>query len=271
MAKYLYFSLLWALTGSPLTALLVLVAVWVVTDCLTFGFFRRGLRFVARARRGIALERLLAVNPHDRRARAEYGEILIEQRRAGRAIEVLKPALEKEPDDLELLYLTGLACLRAGHGEKGELFLNTVLEADPTFRQGQALLEMGRARLELGDAKGAEEMLGRWLEKSPAHVEGRYLQAKAHAALGDAAAAARSRERCWREYATEPAFQRRFDRPWAWRIRPARPLTYCAIALALLLAIGWAVRSSSGRLANPAGAWAEPAERNDEAPEDLDP
>lgn len=242
MGNFLKFSLLWFLTGSPVAAAILLLLFWLVTDWFTFGFARRILRLALNVRSGFRLERLLAVNPHDRKARFDLGELLVEQRRFGKAIDTLKPLLAEQPDDLPALFAMGQACLGAGAVAQGELFLSTVEQAQPDFRLGTAPLEIGRARLGRGDGKGALEPLRRYLEAHPSSVEGRFLLSRALAATGDRAAAAAERSRAWREYSTSLPYQRRQDRLWAWRARPSRPAMYLALVLAGLVSTGFLVR-----------------------------
>ena len=67
-------------------------------------------------------------------------------------------------------------------------------------------LERGRVRGRWRDAAGAVEPLRRLVAERPGTVEGRYWLARALAARGDAAGAARVRGDAWREYAALPRF-----------------------------------------------------------------
>lgn len=243
MKSWIGFSLLWMLTGSPVLAGLLVLGLWAVADWYTFGFARRIWRAVMRLRRGRRLEHLLLQNPHDRKARAELGEILVEQRRHRRAIEVLRPVLDADPGDLTALFFMGVACLATGKVEQGELFLKSVYESDEKFRGGAPLLELGRYRLARGDATGAVESLTGYLSHYSASVEAHYLLSRAWALAGDASKAHDYRERAWDEYRTSPSYQQRQERPWAWRARPARPIFYGALIAAGLVAIVLAMRS----------------------------
>jgi tetratricopeptide (TPR) repeat protein len=243
VTNWINFSVLWLLTGSPVSAALILLAVYAVTDWYTFGFLRGLARLVANWRRMRRLEPALLHNPHDRKARADLGEILVDQRRYARAIEVLKPLVDHDPGDLNALYLLGVACLNAGRLEQGELFLSEVHGADPGFRLGRARLEIGRSRLKRRDPRAVEPLAG-YVKDHPHTVEGRWLLAQAHALAGDAGEAAAEKERCWREYQTSLPYQRRLDRLWAWRARPSRPVLYGALACAALLLLGVAMKQA---------------------------
>ena len=229
------FSLLWWITGNPLAAAVLLLLGYAVADWYTFGFLRGVARTVRNLQRAPRLGRQIAVNPHDRRARIELGEILIEQGRFARAIEVLRPAAQQDPHDLSSLYPLGIACLHTGRVEEGELFLREVHGADPEFRLGRAMLEIGADRLRRGDAKGAVEPLSRYVDAHPHRVEGHYLHSRALRRSGERAGAERARRIAWEEYETALPYQRRLERRWAWRARPSRPLFYGAAACVAVL------------------------------------
>src|SRR4051812_43777562 len=147
MSSWINFSILWMLTGSPVAAAVVLLAAYAIADWYTFGFLRGVARTVAGFQRGRRLRLVLLHNPHDRKARADLGEILVSQRRFERAIEVVKPLADADPHDLRALLLLGIACLATGRVEQGELFLSAVHKADPAFRDGEPLLELARWRV----------------------------------------------------------------------------------------------------------------------------
>jgi tetratricopeptide (TPR) repeat protein len=243
MSNWINFSILWMLTGSPVSAALILLFAYAVMDWYTFGFLRGVARAVADFRRGRRLRLVLLHNPHDRKARADLGDILLSQRRYARAIEVVKPIADEAPHDLNALYMLGVACLASGRIEQGELFLTEVHQARPDFRDGAPLLELGRSRVRRRAAAAAGP-LQMFLQEHPHHVEARYWLSRAHALGGDASAAATERARCWREYETELPYQQRADRIWAWRARPSRPLLYAAAACCALALAGAAVQRS---------------------------
>jgi tetratricopeptide (TPR) repeat protein len=242
MGEWFKFGILWAITGNPVIAALIMLVLWGLADWYTFGFVRRVLRFIRNLQRVSRLSQVVQINPHDRKARSDLGDTLIELKRYDRAVAVLKPVLDADPDDVFALYLLGIACLGAGKVEQGELFLNSVLETDPDFRRGQPQLELGRYRLSRGDGKGAAEALGEYLARYASSVEGHYLFSRALQLQGDLAGAAQARQRAWSEYSTALPFQRRVERLWAWRARPSRPAVYAGIMCLCLLGASLALK-----------------------------
>jgi tetratricopeptide (TPR) repeat protein len=238
MSTWMMWMIVTALTGRPLLSLaLVFAAVWAM-DRFTLGVLPRPLRIIHRWRRAGQLERMLLANTHDRRARFELAELRVGHKRYKAAVELLKPNLEAGDDDVDTLFLTGVAFLGAGEVAKGELLLDEAAKLNPDYRQGSIELERGRLRLANGDAKGAVEALERFVKGRHGSIEGRVLLAKAMDKAGRDADAALMRDEAWKDYVAAPGFQRRRERMWAWRARPSRPITYAAIAL-LVLVLGY--------------------------------
>jgi tetratricopeptide (TPR) repeat protein len=242
MSKWLLWILLTSITGRPLLSLALMIAAVFLLDRFTFRFLPSPLRVIGRWRRAGQLERLLLANPHDRRARFELAELRVGRGRYAQAVEILKPNLEAGDDDVDTLFLLGVAYLGAGEKAKGELLLDEAAKLNPDYRMGSIELERGRLRLLHGDAKGAVEALERFVKGRHGTVEGRVLLAKALDKSGRDADAALMRDEAWKDYVAAPGFQRRRERMWAWRARPSRPLTYAAIAL-VVLALGFQVVS----------------------------
>lgn len=237
--SWLTWILLWWFAGGPLRALVLLLVVLWLVDRAALRVFPSPLRAFRRHRRRAALERLLAVNPHDRRARLELAEAAIERGQPARAVELLKANIEAGDDDTTTLFAMGVACFGAGHAKQGELFLGEAWANEPRYRGGAIELELGRGRLSTGNPAGARDALESFLARSPGSVEARVLLARALDALGEAPAAAARRDEAWREYASSPLFHRRAQRRWAWRARPSRPATYAALTVLLVSGLLW--------------------------------
>ncbi len=238
-----WFPLWWLVswfTGSPVTALVVLLVLWWASDRFTFRVLPDPVRWLARWRRMGQLRRTLAVNPHDRRARFELAERLLESGRPREAAETLRPNVEAGDEDAHTAFVMGAALGRSGAYDPAERALALVREADPRFRAGELELELGRQRLARRDFAGAREALERLLEQRPGSIEGRWLLSRALAGLGDVAGAVAAREQAWRDYRTLPRFHRRHERPFAWRAKPSRPAATALLVVAgLILVTGW--------------------------------
>jgi tetratricopeptide (TPR) repeat protein len=232
MARWIQWYLLSRLTGSPIGSLVALLVIWWAGDRLTFRILPDPMRLVARWRRRGQLRRTLGDNPHDRRARFELAQLLLDARRPRQALEVLRPNIEAGDDDVHTAFPWGTILARSGHDEEARRALAAAREAPLGFRCEDVDLELGRMGVAQGDFAGAKEALLRVVALRPGTVEGRYYLARALAGLGDEAGAQTVKDAGWREYATLPRFHRRHERPFAWRLKPWRPM---AVAAAMLL------------------------------------
>ena len=241
MTRWIQWYLLTRLTGSPLGSLAALIVIWWAADRLTFRLLPEPTRFVARLRRRGQLRRTLTENPHDRRARFELGQLLLDGHRPRQAIEVLRPNIEAGDDDVHTAALWGAALARSGNYDQAERALAVARQAEPAFRAGEIDLELGRMRLARGDFVRATEALERLVALRPGTVEGRFYLTRALSGFGDTAGAGRVREEAWQEYASLPRFHRRQERPFAWRLKPWRPAAVLVVAiLAAAVATTWA-------------------------------
>lgn len=232
MSNFFYWIILTSITGSPVVSAALIVIFWLVVDRFTLNVLPDPYRALMRWRRAGTLERTLAVNPHDRRARAELADLYVQRRKYAKAMEVLRPNLEAGEEDPAMLFTMGVACLGAGHAPQGEKLLTHVEELDPRFRLGEVDLARGTFRLKRGDFAGAKEALERLVALRKGSVEGRVLLARALEGLKEDGKAALLLDEAWGEYVASPGFQRRKERRWAWRARPSRPLIYLTLALA---------------------------------------
>jgi len=234
VSGYFQWIILSALTGSPIGSALFLIIFWFVVDRFTLGILPDPVRWVMRWRRAAHLERVLLGNPHDGRARLELAGLYVDRKKYARAVELLRPNVEKGDEDPQTLFTLGVGCLGAGYVQQGEKLLESVEAAQPGFRVSEVELVRGQFRLARKDFAGARTALEALVKARKGTIEGRVLLSQALIGLGDDGAAALMRDEAWAEYVSAPSFQRRKERWWAWRARPSRPLTYLLVAVLCL-------------------------------------
>jgi tetratricopeptide (TPR) repeat protein len=240
-------------TGNPLAAVALALAVLWTADRVTLGLLPDPARALARWQRARRLRATLALNPNDRRARLELADLVL-ARRPAEAAALLRRNAEAGDEDVLTAFLLGAALARSGAADGAEKAFAFARGLEPGFRMGEIDLELGRLRLARGDAAGAREALDRLVAARPGTVEGRWLLSRALAAAGDSPGAARVRDDAWREFRALPRFRRRQDRRFAWRMRPLHGAAVMAAVVALvgagaLVVAGAAIAYSPG----PAG------------------
>jgi tetratricopeptide (TPR) repeat protein len=235
MTKWFQWIVLTSITGSPLASILILLVFWWAIDRFTFHILPDPIRGLLRWQRASYLQRTVAHNPSDRRARFELADILVQQRRYDAAEAMLRPIVESTEEGVPTLFLFAIASYGAKKYDQAERVMLAALDEDSEYKGGDILLELGRIRLAKGDLDGAKDMLEKFIEKRRSTVEGRVLYAKVKEKAGDKEASKRLRDEAWNEYASSPPAHQRRDRKWAWRARPQRPATYLAVGLAAAL------------------------------------
>ncbi len=171
-----------------------------------------------------SLRRLIDANPANVTARRDLAMIYLQQRRPGAALERLEQALQRFPQDAELLFLKGVA-----HHMRGEYALATkplvdAVQSDPRLRFGEPYLLAGDCLLELGRHEEAIDAYDRFLSVNSSSVEGHVKKARAHAAADEKPAAKQELDQAIRTWGQIPGFQRRSQVSWWLRAHLARVL-----------------------------------------------
>jgi len=224
MRNLFLFFLITLLTGSPVFALLVILAVYLALDYQFIGISRRLFGRFRRASAIRALDRELSVNPHDATARRDLGRLLVESRRFTDAIPHLEKAMERMPDSDETVSDLGLAYLWTGKVPEGENLIRQALERSPKLRYGEPYLRWGEFLLRQGRAGDAAERLEHFRSIFSSSVEGNYLLGVAYQRTGDRTKAVASYRTALEMFKRSPRYKRREERLWAWKTR-ARLLT----------------------------------------------
>jgi tetratricopeptide (TPR) repeat protein len=219
VGRFFLFALLTWITGNPLLAVLVLIA-------LSLPGWWAGSRYAWKLRRWLRargeagrLRRLLAVNPHDVMARTELGAILTRQGRLQEARVELEQAMPKADDLPEANYSLGLCLLHGGEVAKGRELVERALTLNPRFGYGEPYLRLGDFHAERGEWKPAEE---RYRQATAVHgstVEGWFKLGQALDHLGQRDDARAALQEAIASYRTAPWFRRGEGRPWHRRAR----------------------------------------------------
>lgn len=169
------------------------------------------VRSTARVR---SLRQQVELNPANATARAQLAEIWLARHRARRAIPLLEQALERDPSSAELLYLLGLARLRAGDPARAVEALGDAIARDPKVRYGSAYLAQGAALAKLRRYDEAVAAYRSYVRINTSSVEGYCRLAAALEYAHDLPGARRARAEALDTYRVLPAFQRRGQFGW---------------------------------------------------------
>jgi tetratricopeptide (TPR) repeat protein len=214
MGRFLLFAFLTWLTGNPLLAVLILVALAVPS-------WLAGSRYALRLTRKIRawgeagrLRRTLGLNPHDAKARVDLAGILLRQgkyREARAEVELVFSRVEDLPD---ANYCLGLCLLKAGEPERGRALVERALQLNPKFGYGEPYLRLGDFRAEQAEWEPAADRYRQAVEIYSSCVEGWYKLGQALAKLGRVEEARRALREAVDSYRTAPWYRRPDDRPW---------------------------------------------------------
>jgi tetratricopeptide (TPR) repeat protein len=160
------------------------------------------------------LQRQVDANPANVTARRDLARTYLERRLPRRALKLLDEARQRDPESAELLYLTGLARLRAGRAEDALDPLVAAVQKDDRVSFGEAYLVAGDALTQLGRHEEAIDAYERFTETNSSSVQGFIklaLAQRAHGAEGDAK---ESLQEGLRTFGQLPGYRRRKELGW---------------------------------------------------------
>src|SRR5512138_2399632 len=137
MSTWLLWSLISLVTGNPLLAAGIVLALWFLGDRATFRVLPDVGHWFSRRSRAAQLRHALDMNPHDRRARFALAELHLEAGRPRDAIPMLRANVEAGDRDVFTLAALGTALARTGAHEEAERLLAEARRLDPEFRMGE--------------------------------------------------------------------------------------------------------------------------------------
>ena len=219
MGRFFLFALLTWITGSPVLAIVILIALavpgWLAGSRWAFRASRQ-LRAWGEAGR---LRRALATNPHDAKARADLGALLARRGRYREARTELEQAYPRVEDLPEPNYALGLCLLHEGEVDRGTTLIQRALSTSPKFGYGEPSLRLGDFAAGRGEWEQAAKSYRDAVGVHGSSVEGwaKLGEALAHLHRSDEARSAF--QEAITSYRTAPWYRRSEDRPWKRRAR----------------------------------------------------
>jgi predicted Zn-dependent protease len=231
MMKFVGLMLLWAIGGAWAIAALVFVFVAWTLDGIRLRALPQLFALHHRRQREGKLRTRLDVNPHDRPARFDLAEVLVQTKRGDEALALVEANIAAGDDDAEHRLLAGMAAALASPEDALDVALrhfDAAAAHSRDFRSGAIDLERGRALWMHAAHERAVSALEEALRKRPGSVEIRTMLAESLAALGRTDDAARMRAEAVTRFGEAPKFERRMQRRWGWRAAPMLRWRYIA-------------------------------------------
>ncbi|MEM6959934.1 MAG: tetratricopeptide repeat protein [Myxococcota bacterium] len=161
----------------------------------------------------------IRANPANVTARRDLASIYLERSRAKKALTVLAPALEREPENAELLYLQGVARLRSGDADGALEPLVKAANVDPGIRFGDTYRVAGDALMKLKRHEQAIDAYEHFTDQNSSSIEGWVKLSLAHRSSGEEKPAEKALGEARRTWSVLPGYKRRLE--WRWRVRAA--------------------------------------------------
>lgn len=199
---------------------------WLLVGILIFFALRRFIPdpvvWARTASRMANLKAEVDANPANVTARRDLARTYLERRRPRRALGLLDQARAREPDDAELLFLTGLARARAGEHEAALDPLVRAVEQNPKVGYGEAFRVAGDALMALGRFEEAEDAYERFVDWNTSAVAGFVKLARARKRRGDRDGGREALAEAFRTFRLLPGYQRRKQLGWWLRAQWAK-------------------------------------------------
>jgi tetratricopeptide (TPR) repeat protein len=214
MGRFFLFALLTWITGNPLLAVLVIVALslpgWWAGSRWAFRLSRKARAWGEAGR----LRRSLAINPHDAKARTDLGAILARQGRFREARAELEQALPRVDDLPDANYYLGLCLLNDGDADRGRELVERALAINPKFGYGEPHLRLGDFHVGRKELEPAATRYRQATEIYGSSVEAWYKLGQTLHDLERRAEAREALREAIASYRTAPWYRRSDDRPW---------------------------------------------------------
>jgi tetratricopeptide (TPR) repeat protein len=117
-------------------------------------------------------EQIIDVDPTYAQAYAGIGKILFEKEFYASAELYLLKAASLDPEDFEIIYMTGRGQLMVKNWERAEIFLKQARDMNEEF--APVYYYIGMARASQGDIYGAAASFNTYLQKEPDNIAARY-------------------------------------------------------------------------------------------------
>lgn len=214
MSKFILFSLLWWITGSPIVALLVILVIIYFLDRRFVGLLPSVTRPFRLNRRLNRLKQELRLNPHNTSNKLELARLLIEKKRYQQALSILQDVHQVMNDSAEVKYELGHCMLKLGQLSEGERLISEALEINPRIKYGEPYLRLGET-LAASNADKALGYLKKFRTLHSSSCEAYYRLGQLYQHFGKDSQAREAFSEAVAVYRSLPKYKKRAERRWA--------------------------------------------------------
>jgi tetratricopeptide (TPR) repeat protein len=219
MGKFFLFYIVYWLTGSPITALLVLLLIFLAVDRTCLGFLPDPLRAFKTSSRIRELKKIVSINPHDGRSLKALGICMVDRGDYQNSLRYFEMAEAKMSDDPEFNYYYGISTARAGNIDKGRKLFEKAVNTSPALKYGEPYLMMAEVYIDNADYKSALPLLENFEKIHSSSSRGFYRMGLVKLKLGSKDEGIQYLKKSIKVFRESPFFKRKIDRKWAWKAR----------------------------------------------------
>lgn len=219
VSKFILFVLLSWLTGNPIIAVLIILAVYLAIDRTYYGFVPDPFKAFKVAARIRELGRMVLINPHDARSLKELGIFMVERKNWRKAIEYFTRACSKMSDDPEFNYYYGIALAGNGDIGKGRALVDSALLASPGLKYGDPYLAMAEVYIDNGEYGSAEPFLEQFLRTRLSSTRGLFQMGLVKIKTGKSDEGREYLRKAIAVFKDSPRYKRKIERKWAWKAK----------------------------------------------------
>lgn len=214
LSKFLIFYLVYRLTGNPIIAIVVILAVYYWIDRRYVGLLPNLWSPIRRSQQIAALRRQVAMNAHDAPGKIALARLYMARKKFPLALQLFHDIPESMRDTAPVKVDMGQCLLHLGNIHEGEALILSALQDNPTLRYGEPWLHVASA-VAPKDPEKAIEYLEMCRKCNSSSCETEYRMGQLLLRLGDVQGAREARERCLTTYRLLPRARKRTERRWA--------------------------------------------------------
>lgn len=215
MGKFFFIYLFLALFSHPITALIVVVILFLLLDRRYTRWFPMLVRKVKNGQRLRQLLREAEANPHNVTDKLEIGRLYADRNKYAAAIPYLEDALPRLQDHADGLFYLGLSYLHTGREKIGVKKINEALTINPRVRYGEPYLHLAAYYKDEGRYTEALDSLKRSDEAGVSSAEKEYRRGQLLQKLNNKEKAEEAYSAALHYYRTSPKFLKKESRWWA--------------------------------------------------------